>query len=183
VGVIPYQFLSRSSGAYVCHDFKSFSLEYRPTYTWATKYINSMWSGDNTIFYYQGVNNNLVFNLFLTRRWRFGLLVSYRYWWVPTQKILDNNVATWESTQPKVLESAQKQGLCGGIEFSKYFGNNHFDGAFFVNFTYTSFTGNLTRHKDPSLVASPSQDVTTSFSEHRYNVAIGLKFGYKKAHR
>ena len=38
IGIIPYQFLTRSSGIYVGFKFKKLEIEYRPTYTYTTDY-------------------------------------------------------------------------------------------------------------------------------------------------
>src|SRR5207249_2686739 len=87
VGVIPYQLLSRSSGAYAGKDFGWFSLEFRATYTIPTKYINSTWLDANDRFYYQGVNNNLIVSIYISDTWKMGVLLGYRFWWYKNQWI------------------------------------------------------------------------------------------------
>lgn len=179
VGIIPYQFLSRSTGAYVGYDFKHFSLEYRPTYTIATHYINSYATDDNTLFYYQGLNNNILISLPISAGWKLGLLLGYRYWWFNPQRVIANGYATWESNPPKETESGNKQGFCYGLELSKDLGANKTDAVFFFNISCTSFMGTLKVYPNPWQSIPSAPPMNYSFSETRFNVAIGFKIGYR----
>ncbi len=181
MGIIPYQLFSRSTGAYVGYDLNRWaSLEYRPTYTIATGYINSSWSDDNTIFYYQGINNNLIMHLKLSEKWKIGFMAGYRYWWFNQQRILANGYATWESFGPKELESGNKSGFFGGIEFVKYIGDEKSDAALFINFSLTKFSGTMIIYPQSNQTTAPSTIEKHGFSSNSFNVAIGLKIGYKK---
>src|ERR1700757_100250 len=83
-GIIPYQFLTRSSGLYLRFDLKKISLEYRLTYTYAFASVNNYVTGgvlpiyyDN--YYFQGINNSFLF--FKSKPFKknqIGIILSYK---------------------------------------------------------------------------------------------------------
>lgn len=117
IGIIPYEVLSRSSGLYIGYDFKNISLEYRPTYTYATNLNVSgigLFNNDNWSF--QGINNSIILYKPLNRRTKIGTIISYKYWW-HNKLSIDNNASSYafDDAHFKESKSVYMNGVSLGI--------------------------------------------------------------------
>ena len=179
VGIIPYQVLSRSSGAYFGYDFKRFSVELRPTYTYATDFLTNYWAPyDN--FFFQGINGTMAFYFSSSDNNKIGILVNYKNWsyndkWLPHEQI-----SLWSSYSFKERKSTSIAGLGLGIEFLHDFDLSKMDLAFFANFSVTKFTGRSSVFEGVNKGQSLSYPYTESIKRIHFALAIGFKVGYKK---
>lgn len=188
-GVIPYQILSRSSGLYFSYKINDlFSVEYRPTYTYATRYYNNRWwpNGLNfDWFFYNGINNNFLFFLKMNPSWKVGVLLGYKYWWYQNNWIYTGR----EYGYGGYVNERRSSNISGpqvGLEFQKDIGADNFDATFFVNASVTFFNGTATAY-EANLTGTSSGSynynqypATTSIYLSWFNIAAGFKVGYRK---
>ena len=192
IGIIPYQFLSRSSGLYVRYDFENTSLEFRPTYTYATNILTSTlipFNYDN--FYFQGINNSLILYVpFLSNEGlynsKIGFIFSYKYWWYDKKSVVNQAVDLFGGTGPFYTEikSTYMSGFGGGIEFTHDFDTYNLDISFFTNISLTVFKANTHVYSLDKTYRSSSINNTTypcQETNHvtHFNITAGFKFGYK----
>ena len=193
-GIIPYQFLTRSSGVYVRYDFKTFALEYRPTYTYATNMEPQtsfpIFKYDN--FYFQGINNSLIFYFPCRPRVQAGLMFSYKHWWHGKESIVNDNSQISSRDDVfflKEIKSTVMDGLGLGLEFTYYRkAHKNFDFNFFWNAAITYFNSYSHVYSldylKPAFTGSPLIPSTYPYTETKnrfyFNLTCGFKLGYKK---
>lgn len=187
LGIIPYQFLSRSTGLYASYDFKYFSVEYRPTYTIPMNKVFYFQQRAEEWYYYNGVNNQVIFYTPGSKH-RLGLLLGYRYWWFNTKKVEDRNESGKSGSDIRYdVEKSKMNGFCIGLEgcySNKGNENKHFDFAFFYNFSITVFSCTTTNYgisSEYGYVFPNINPQTYHFSSTSFNIALGFKFGYRKS--
>ncbi len=184
IGVIPYQFLSRSCGVYINKTtlHGKFSFEYRPTYTIATNFLTQLDYPTYEWFYYQGINNTLLLSFKIGGTWKFGLLLGYKIWWYKHKRIPWENRPLSSDYSYKQDRSGIMIGPVGGVEFQKDIRGKKRDAAFYMNFSVTKFTGKTTIYASTSYPYPFNELVTTheDNSTIHFNVAIGFKFDLTK---
>ncbi len=193
IGIIPYQFLTRSSGIYFRYDFKKLSLEYRPTYTYATKLEPnefSLYHYDN--FFFQGLNNSFIFYFPTQKKIQVGLILSYKYWWHGKEVIdNDNSVISGKDADLHLSEirSTVMNGFGAGLEFTTYqkiykkFDFNFFWGAALTYFNSYSHVYSL-NYVNWTFAGSHFLPSTYPYTETKsrlyFNLTCGFKLGFKK---
>lgn len=196
IGIIPYQLLTRSSALYVRYDFKKMSLEYRPSYTYATN-INQQqifpvfFYYDN--FYFQGINNSLILYFPTHKATKIGLMLSYKHWWHGIKSIDSDNSefsGKADSYYLKENRSTVMNGFGAGLEFSyQRVNRKHFDANFFWNASLTYFVSHsyvYSGSESSQFVGNPNYPQKTyPYTETKgrtyFNVTCGFKLGYKKS--
>jgi len=192
-GIIPYQFLTRSSGLYLRFDLKKISLEYRLTYTYAFASVNNYVTGgvlpiyyDN--YYFQGINNSFLF--FKSKPFKknqIGIILSYKYWWHGNQSI-DNDQSGFvhDDVDFKEIKSTYMNGIGAGVEYTRDIGNNNFDCNFFMNATFTDFIAysHVVSLSGGANIPPYAYTQTYPYNETKnrpyINLTLGFKLGYKK---
>ncbi len=182
-GVVPYQFLSRSSGLYIAYQFKNCEFEFRPTYTIRTKNLSVpyMTGIKNDRYFYQGLNNNFLFQPNLPNNEHFRLILIYRLWWFKNQKIPVDGVSLSSSYSFSLKQNAFLQGPGGGIEY-KWDGNNRkFDCNFYFNLTQSFLFGERTILSGyAGYFGNQKPPITEKIHRFIFNLTFGLELGYKK---
>lgn len=190
-GIIPFQFLTRSSGLYLRYDLKKFSLEYRPTYTY-TVLVNPMDAFshyyDNPFF--QGVNNSFIFYFPTQKRTQIGLMLTYKHWWHDIEPIEnDKFYDSYKSNDPHLVEmrSTVMDGFGAGLEFAYYFKvHKDYDFNFFWNASFTYFNSFshvysiYTPYTNYYSTGLPTYPYTETKGRFYLNATCGFKFGFKK---
>lgn len=183
IGIIPYQLLSRSSGAYIGYERKRMNLEFRLTYTYATKNLGLAYFVNilHDRFFYQGINNTGIISFHTKRNWNWGLLVGFRYWWYRNQWIPVDGTSTSSNYSFMERKSGTMFGPMIGFQMEKQFKGNKIDGAFFINFSETYFVGSATGYESEYPGLGWQYPYTSRISLSSFNLAIGFKIGYKKS--
>src|ERR1700752_717391 len=117
IGVIPYQFLSRSSGIYFNYEFKKYMVEYRLTYTYATNYFYFAGGPFNRqdVYFFQGINNNFIFIRRVNKTFDIGFMLIQKSWWYNTEWV-PVDVNSPAGTDWEQRKSTNMFGLGAGIE-------------------------------------------------------------------
>jgi len=137
-GVIPYQFFTRSFGAYTGFTFKKFGIEYRLSYTIPTKYT---WRFFNIYdwFYYQGINNFLLFSYSPKKNNVFSLMLGYRNWWYTNKFVPIEGTSILSGGPYSQLRSSEMHGFINGFEYSRNYSWRKLELAIIANAALTSF--------------------------------------------
>jgi hypothetical protein len=172
-GIIPYQILSRSSGAYVSiKAATNLLIDYRYTYTFQTQILSN--SVPYTKFFYLGDNHTLVFSYVDRDRITYGLSVGYKHWWFSQKSIPPEGYVLASSfSQPLGYTSSNVRGPNFGLELGQGFSKNKLDLAFYMNFSVTAFKGSRSLYGGNSFYEHNNHNYSVYF----YHLAIGLKFG------
>lgn len=183
-GVVPYQLLSRSMGAYFSLPYKKSSWEYRATYTRATKNLGiPYWTGiSHDWFFYQGLNNNIVYHPNIQENKHVRLLLIYRIWWYQNQWIPEDGISTASSYSFKNKQSSLINGPGAGVEFTWDFSDNHFDGNFYFNFSQSVLVGSKSvfESKNGAYFINKTRPIKQTIRRPIFNFTLGLEIGYRK---
>lgn len=175
LGMIPYQFCSRSVGAYVGYSYKSFGIEYRPTYTCATSF--NYYGATADWFFFQGLNNNVAFQFISKKRIGVSLLSTHRYWWY-------NNTLIYSDKSTSYLKSSKAQGLGIGAEISFKIKGKLKEALFFINGTHTQFqikTSTKGYNVYGGKINYYPNEQKESYIKTRFSMAIGFKLGWNNS--
>ncbi len=192
IGIIPYLFLTRSSGIYLRYDLKKFALEYRPSYTYATNLepqtMLPLLKYDN--FYFQGINNSFIFYFPMIRKTQIGLVLSYKHWWHGKESIINDNSEISSKEEVvffKEIRSTVMNGFGAGIEFTNYLTvYKNFDLNFFwgASFTYFNSYSNVYSMSYSNRFSGSYIPSTYPYNETKsrlcFNLTFGFKVGFKK---
>ena len=183
IGIIPYQLFSRSSGLYVGYNFNAhYSLEYRPTYTFSELFGKKIfiipagydWNS------YTGINNALLI-LRNAGKLRYGLLLGYKYWWYNSIWMpADNGYSKGSPSYYEERRSSIISGPTAGFDFDVDISRKNIESAVFFNITSTIFDGKTIYYEAPHSCVSNTYPKTERISHLWLNIALGLKFGYRR---
>jgi hypothetical protein len=176
------------------YDFKNSSLEYRPSYTYATNLepnaVFTLPFYDN--FYFQGINNSFIWYVVNRGRTQIGLILSYKYWWHGKESIVNDNSqisGKEEELHLSEIRSTVMNGFSMGAEFVHYRKSyKNFDFNFFWNATLTYFNSYSHVYSIDKInwysVGNPSVPSTYPYTETKsriyFNLTCGFKLGFKK---
>lgn len=182
IGLIPYQLLSRSSGAYFNYQYKKIVIEFRPTYTYATKNLGLSYFFDipHDRYFYQGINNSLIVSYHSSRNWNWGLLLGFRNWWYRNQWIPVEGTSTASNYSYDEKRSGTMYGPMLGFQIEKQFRRTKIDHAIFLNFSCTHFTGTATFYESKLWIFASDYPYKYNFNLNTFHVALGYKIGFKK---
>lgn len=184
IGIIPYQILSRSTGIYIGMDLKKKSaLEYRLTYTCATKFVYYAGGDDN--YFFQGINNTFLYIHHLTDGFALGFMALQKSWWYDTQWVaVDINSPAGTSLEQ--LKSTKLFGVGAGLELMSNLNTKperKTDILLFVNISGTEFFGRSNIYARRGFGGNPNEVYPKSENVTLFHpiLTFGFKLGFRKA--
>lgn len=186
LGIIPYQFFSRSSGVYAGIDFEQISLEGRLTYTYETDYVSTFMPFPYDKFYYSGINGAILIGPAKNRGVKVSGMLIYRNWHYYNKWVFADGISTWSSYSYQELKSSVLNGYGFGLDLSWNLSKSNFEIVAFTNLSWTicDIGRDVYEVNRGNNVPPGTQYPRREFDSKIYGaLAAGFKFGWRKVRK